>query len=190
MDRRAIYVANLSKGVAAEQLAALFGEHGEVENVELTTHSVTGAPVALVTMRVEREATRAINDLNGRDLDGRRLAVSYPEVDLSKNLTSKQRKVAEAIAADLGETEKVPLREIHMLVRLCGPAFARAIAEEAKAIHAGEGIMRADGSARRTVGGVFFLLARDRMALPVRRIVLDRKGKPPKEGSDAVVDSP
>jgi len=159
VHKRTLFLANLPQGVNADRLAALFGEYGEVETVELSTNVKTDAPVTLVTMKVEKDATKAINAANGIDIDGLRLAVSYPEVDLSKDLTSKQRKAAEAICADLGVTEEIPVREIHMMVRLCGSAFAQAIAEEAKALDAGNGMLTVDGSRRRTVGGVFFQLA-------------------------------
>lgn len=178
MDKRTLFLANLPPGVSADQLTAMFGEYGEVEKVELSTHAKTGAPVAQLTMKVEREATNAINAANGVDIGGRRLAVSHPEVDLSKDLTSRQRKTAEAICADLGEMEMIPARQIHMMVRLCGPAFAQAIVEEAKVLDAGEGMMTADGARRRSVGGVFFQLATGRMAPPVWQIVISRKGKP------------
>ena len=84
----------------------------------------------------------------------------------------------EEIAAVLGETEKVPLRQLEMLVRLCGTSFAQALLKEAHDTEAAGGIMTKDGRRRRTLGGVYFDLAKPRMSAPVRYLVVTRKGKP------------
>jgi hypothetical protein len=132
-----------------------------------------------VAMGSEKTANRAHRSLSGHRVAGRSLAISYPDVDLEKGLMPKQRKAAEDIAAELGESEKVPVRQIMAIVQLCGQGFAEAILKEALEIDAGEGMMTSDGERRRTKGGVFFYLARYRMAPPARRIVYNRKGKMP-----------
>ncbi len=55
--------------------------------------------------------------------------------------------------------------------------FIEALLNEALEVEAAQGIMTSDTSRRRTKGGVFFYLARYRMAPPVRRLVYNRKGK-------------
>ncbi len=168
---------------------ALFGQYGAVLAVRFDTDQRSQERYALVTMDSEKNASRAAHALNGHRLEGRRLAVSYPQADLSRELTSKQRRAAEAVAAELGETEKVPVRQIMAMVQLCGSSFVQAILEEAKTVHASAGILTADGSRPRTLGGVFFYLARNRMAADVHQIVYNRKGKlpqpPPAGGPDA-----
>jgi hypothetical protein len=66
------------------------------------------------------------------------------------------------------------------MIQLCGASFAQALVKEAQEIEAGDGLMTADGERRRTLGGVFFYLARFRLAPPVRRIIYTRKGKMPR----------
>jgi hypothetical protein len=132
-----------------------------------------------VQLPTEKTATKAYNGLNGYALRDHRLAVSYPEVDTSRELTAKNRKVVEDIIAALEETDEVPLRQIEAIVRLCGATFAQAILQEALEIDAGDGLMTTDGGQRRTKGGIFFYLCRYRMSQAVRRIVYNRKGKMP-----------
>ncbi len=179
--RNTLYVANLAPDIAEEQLRELFGQYGEVTSVEIGDEKLTEGCYALVQMAKEKSATKSNHSLNGHELDGRYIAISYLEPDTSKRLTNKQRKVAEEIAVELNETEKVPLRQIHTMVLLCGTSFVQAILEDALRVEAGEGLMTSDGSRKRTKGGVFFYLARGRVSKPVRHIIFNRKGKLPVE---------
>jgi hypothetical protein len=176
-----LYVTNLDPNVTEGQLRDLFGQYGEVVAVDMTAEEKTGEHYAIVQMASEKVATKAYNGLNGYRWGDRYLTVSYPEVDLSRELTAKQRRSVEEIAATLEETDEVPLRQIEAIVRLCGVSFAQAVLNEALEIDTSGGLMTSDGSHRRTKGGVFFYLARYRMSPPVRRIVYNRKGKMPQQ---------
>jgi hypothetical protein len=176
-----LYVTNLDPNVTEGQLRDLFGQYGEVVAVDMTAEEKTGEHYAIVQMASEKVATKAYNGLNGYRWGDRYLTVSYPEVDLSRELTAKQRRSVEEIAAALEETDEIPLRQIEAIVRLCGVSFAQAVLQEALEIDASGGLMTSDGSHRRTKGGVFFYLARYRMSPPVRRIVYNRKGKMPQQ---------
>ncbi len=179
-----LYVANLAPETGEEDLRALFGEHGAIESLVIETDERSQQPVALVEMETEKRATRAMNELNGYLLNGRRLAITPADPDLSKDLTAKQRKVAEQIVEALGEEEKVPVRQIHAIVRFCSTQFAQAILEETEELEADGGVMTSDGTRRRTKGGVFFYLCRFRISPAIRRIVYNRKGKVPGESYD------
>lgn len=174
----ALFAANLDEQVTAEELRALFAEHGEIVALETPAAQRPGELVAVVEMASEKQATRALNALNGAELRGKRLAVSYLVPDLDKDLTPRQRKTIEEIAARLEETEENALRQIEAIVYLCGGQFAQALVEEALALDAQEGLMTKEGT-RRTKGGIFFYLARFRMSPEARRIVYNRKGKLP-----------
>src|SRR5262245_38549655 len=76
--------------------------------------------------------------------------------------------VAAEIAAQLGETEDGPRGTILRVVERLGQAAARAFLEETLAIEAQGGIWLGDGSRRRTPGGVFFYLVRERSPKPDR----------------------
>ncbi len=81
-----------------------------------------------------------------------------------------------SIAAALGETETEPQKAIARLVKVAGEERALALLAEAQAIEAGEGLLTADGQ-RRTPGGCFFKLAKDRLSPQERGRVF---GPPPK----------
>lgn len=177
--RNQLYVSNLSESTTEETIRELFAEFGEIESIEIDVDEKTEERFALVTLVVEKQATKALNILNGREVEGHVLLISYPHADFNRPLLPKQAKAAAAIAETLGETEDVPVRQINMLVRLCGNRFAETLADEAKRIEAGDGMLTLDGSRKRTVGGTFFQLMRVHTAPEVRRIVWNRKGKPP-----------
>jgi RNA recognition motif-containing protein len=174
----ALFVANLDETVTADDLRALFAAHGEVAAVEISTEPHVNEPIAVVEMATEKQATRALNALNGMELAGKRLYVSYLLPDLDKDMTPRQRKTVQEIVTLLGESEAKPLRQIEAIVYVCGGRFAEVLAEEALAIDAQGGMFTADGT-RRTKGGIFFYLARFRMSPEARRIVYNRGGKLP-----------
>jgi len=65
------------------------------------------------------------------------------------------------IAAQLGETEEEPIRQIKRAVRILGEHRVRTVVARTLDVEAAGGLMRADGSQRRSLGGVFFILMRD-----------------------------
>ncbi|MCD4685139.1 MAG: hypothetical protein K8S97_04295 [Anaerolineae bacterium] len=179
-----LFVANIPPDFIADDVAHLFAEHGEVVSVDVEQDEKSEQPVAMVEMGSEKHATRAMNNLNGFDLEGYRVAVSPLEVDFTKDLTARSRRTVEDIIATLEEEEKVPLRQIEAIVRFCGGQFAQALLDETLMIEEGDGLMTADGTRRRSTGGVFFYLARYRMSPDLRKLVYNRKGKVPGESYD------
>ncbi len=69
--------------------------------------------------------------------------------------------ITREIAAQLGETEEDPIRQIKRAVRILGEHRVRTVVARALDIEAAGGLMRADGSQNRSLGGVFFILMRD-----------------------------
>lgn len=179
--KKTVYVANLPDTITEDQIKDLFSKYGEIATIELFQNTRTGTRSALVEMTSEKPATKARNSLNGYDLEGLRIAVSPPDVPDRNRMSNKQQRIADRIVKELGEEDEVPIRQINAMVMLCGTNFAEALLEETKAIEAGDGILTSDGERRRTIGGVFFYLARHRMSHPLRRIVYNRKGKMPGE---------
>ncbi len=72
-----LYVGNLNFKTTEDTLMAIFGAHGEVQEVAIVSDRETGRPrgFAFVTMDDEG-ATRAVEALNGSDLDGRNITVN------------------------------------------------------------------------------------------------------------------
>jgi len=72
---------------------------------------------------------------------------------------------AEEIVAQLGETEQEPIRQLRRAVRILGDERVRGLVARALEVEASGGMMLPDGSRRRTLGGVFFHLARVELGL-------------------------
>lgn len=93
---------------------------------------------------------------------------------------SPVQRLADDLAAALGEAEYGPRVRLRQIALLIGAERAWAWVEEAKAIYAGPGMLTKDGSRKRTLGGCFFALARDGMTQEERARIWPRKLKQPK----------
>ncbi len=65
------------------------------------------------------------------------------------------------LAAYLGETERQPIGLIGRIARRIGHNAAYDIAQRARQIEAGDGMLTGDGSRKRTAGGIFFVLVKE-----------------------------
>lgn len=72
-----LFVGGLSWGTTDEDLKALFADCGEVAEAIIITDRDTGDSrgFGFVTMQDRRDATKAIRDLNGKELNGRNIVV-------------------------------------------------------------------------------------------------------------------
>jgi cold-inducible RNA-binding protein len=72
-----IYVGNLSYNTTEDTLQAVFGAHGEVQEVAVITDRDTGRPRGFAFVTMEDNGGRAaIEALNGSELDGRTITVN------------------------------------------------------------------------------------------------------------------
>ena len=73
-----LYVGNLNYATTDATLSELFGAIGEVVSVSVITDRMTGRPkgFAFVEMAENSEAQEAIDQLNGREVDGRAIKVA------------------------------------------------------------------------------------------------------------------
>jgi len=72
-----IYVGNLSFDTSEDTLRALFAQHGTVESVKLISDRDTGRPRGFGFVEMSNaDASRAMQALNGKELDGRALKVN------------------------------------------------------------------------------------------------------------------
>src|SRR6186713_485649 len=72
-----IYVGNLPFTATEDQVRALFAEHGKVESVALPNDRETGRPRGFGFVEMSQsDAARAIQAVNGKELDGRALRVN------------------------------------------------------------------------------------------------------------------
>lgn len=180
--RNILYVANIADNVSDEMLKGCLEPYGEVVSIEFGVNELYGTRIATVQMALEKSANKANQQLNGYSLEGNYLSISYPDVEIDtieRGLSSKQRQTAVSVVQELGEEWRKPVRRIHSMILLCGHSFALHLVKEAREIEAGEGMMTYDGSRKRTLGGIFFTLANQRMAPPIYHIVHTRGGKLP-----------
>jgi RNA recognition motif-containing protein len=73
-----IYVGNLPFSANEDTVRQLFAQHGTVDSVALINDRETGQPrgFGFVEMTQNAEAARAIQNLNGYQMDGRSLKVN------------------------------------------------------------------------------------------------------------------
>jgi cold-inducible RNA-binding protein len=73
-----IFVGNLSFGATEDALRAMFEAYGTVERVSIVTDRDTGRAkgFGFVEMSGDAEADRAIDSLNGQEMDGRNLTIN------------------------------------------------------------------------------------------------------------------
>ncbi|MES1205769.1 MAG: RNA-binding protein [Pseudomonadota bacterium] len=73
-----LYVGNLSYGTTELDLRELFAQSGTVSETKVVTDRETGRPrgFAFVEMSTNEEALKAIEQFNGREVDGRALNVN------------------------------------------------------------------------------------------------------------------
>ncbi|MBN1680149.1 MAG: hypothetical protein JW966_07645 [Anaerolineae bacterium] len=166
-----LYLANLPPTISENQLQDLFAEVGQSERIKFIGQKEDSASKtrALIWIQTESSLTTILEQFNGHEINGYRLAVTPSKAPSElPDLTAEQHAVVQDIADQLGETERIPCRQIRDTVRLCGVAFARSVLEETIAVEEAGGMVTQDGSRRRTPGGVFFYLARGRMALSLK----------------------
>ncbi len=89
------------------------------------------------------------------------------------------------LAAKLQETEEKPLRQIALILEHCGAEFAQAVYEETLQVEANGGMMLPDQSRRRTIGGVYFYLARGKMEPELVKLIFPGYRVPKKSDEEA-----
>ena len=73
-----LYVGNLAYGVSSSDLEQMFGEFGTVQSAQVIMDRDTGRSkgFGFVEMGGDAEAQKAIDALNGKNVDGRNLTVN------------------------------------------------------------------------------------------------------------------
>jgi RNA recognition motif-containing protein len=76
-----LYVGNLSYSITELDLRELFAPLGTVTDAKIITDRETGRPrgFGFIEMSTDDEAKKAIEELNGRDVQGRQVAVKEAE---------------------------------------------------------------------------------------------------------------
>jgi hypothetical protein len=89
----------------------------------------------------------------------------------------KTKDFVQELAEKLGETEPYAVQKIALLVKLAGEDFTKSLVEESLQIDANGGQMTLDGSRRRTLGGVFFYLAKGKLPKELKHRIFPMQKK-------------
>jgi PHAX RNA-binding domain len=94
------------------------------------------------------------------------------------------------IAKALGEADEGPLAQIKAVVDNLGDQACLTLLAETEKIEKAGGLMRGDGSGRRSPGGVFFFLARQRLPRDIRAAIFnDKKPRDPRAPSSTPLEA-
>ena len=82
-----IYIGNLDYSLQEDDLKQIFGKYGEVTSVKIITDKFTGKGkgFGFVEMAEEKEATTAINELDGTEINGRNIKVNKARPPRERN---------------------------------------------------------------------------------------------------------
>jgi PHAX RNA-binding domain len=98
-----------------------------------------------------------------------------------RTVSPETKAAAAQISDQLGETEWGPRKLIEAVVDLCGLEFAQQLLEESLRVEAEGGMMVVNEERKRTIGGIFFYLARGRMPVETRKIIFPPHNLKPKK---------
>jgi hypothetical protein len=173
-----LYLSNFPPDLKADQMQEILAEFVPVVSVTFFKRpsGTTMPPGARIEIEPD-DVTDALKKLNGYTLGEHRLGATVMEVPPKPELSPEIEEEINAIAEKLGETEKVALRQIKDIRLLCGPDFTQAVLEDAEKVEESGGMKTVDGSRNRTFGGVFFYLARGRMAPALRKVIFFNKSQ-------------
>ncbi len=73
-----LYVGNIPFRITADEIKNVFGQFGEVTNVNIVMDRETGRPRGFCFVEMEN-AEAAINELNGKDMGGRAIKVNIAQ---------------------------------------------------------------------------------------------------------------
>lgn len=79
MNKSKVYVGNLSWGIDTDQLKQAFEQFGNIVDAIVVTDRQTGRSrgFGFVEFEEEEAAQKAIDEMNGKDLDGREIVVNF-----------------------------------------------------------------------------------------------------------------
>jgi RNA recognition motif-containing protein len=78
MDNKKLFVGGISWNLTEEELKEAFAKVGEVEEAKIITDRVSGRSkgFGFVTMATAEDAVKAVEEMNGTELDGRAITVN------------------------------------------------------------------------------------------------------------------
>ncbi len=77
-QKNKLYVGNLPYTVSDEQLGEMFAGIGEIEEAKVITDKFSGRSkgFGFVTMKDEKDAEKAVKEMNDKEIEGRKVVVN------------------------------------------------------------------------------------------------------------------
>lgn len=159
-----LFVQNLAETVTHQQLHEVLSKAGKVLDVQRPFDEKAGKPAlfAFVTVETEADVQAVIKQFDGFKMAGQKIKIQRFQARPPKE--DSEHAAADTISMKLGEVDRIPRAQVRRIVELCGEDFANQLLADATKLHEEGSMMTQDGSRPRTLGGVFFRLARDRMS--------------------------
>lgn len=177
-DSQALFVQNILPKVSDDEIYAVFARFGEVADIQRPFDRFTMEPrkFAFVVMQTTQGAEGAVESLNGYDIAGQKIIVQ--KVDPNKQAHKIDyrmiKEVGSEIADELQETDPRPRGQIMHILEEMGEEFTRQLLADTFKVQEEGGMDIEDGSRKRTTGGVFFKLAKDRLDPKTRGRIFPR----------------
>lgn len=169
--------------VPPEAVAQLFEPYGKVIESGHQVHHMTTDPRNVVYVALdmdESHSMQVLNELNGVEFDGQPLFITPNKAPSPiPAFTDEIKKMVNDLAKLLDETAQQPRTQIRRLLQICGVRFVELVLLETEAVEADGGLLVKDRSRRRTFGGTFFYLARQKMASRLQRSIFHYVHIPP-----------
>jgi RNA recognition motif-containing protein len=184
-----LFVQNILPSVSEDQIRSIFATVGEVLDVQRPFHRETLQPrkFMFVSMDSDEAGAKAIEQLDGYEVAGQQLIVTAADLNKRGHEINYREvmRIGTEIAEVLGETDPRPRSQIAHIIELKGEEFARQLLTDTLKIQEEGGMDVTDGSRKRTTGGVFFKLSKDRLDAKTRGIIFPRPGSNDKKGKKA-----
>lgn len=165
---KSLFIKNLAPTVTEDELRSMFGEVGDVEAIQRPTDRETGKPrgFAFVHMVKSEDGKAAMERYNGHEIAGKALEVS--EAKKKQKKADPDFQLSTEIADELEETVKRARIQIWRIIQECGEDFAKQLLEETRKHIEEGGLDTLDGQRKRTKGGIYLRLAKEKMDAETR----------------------
>eukprot|EP01035_Chromulina_nebulosa_P009715 gene9715-13101_t len=94
-DDSSLHVSNLTRNVTKDHLEEIFGSYGEIRNLKLNVGKSVKTLSAIVTFKKDRDAEQALINMDGGQIDGNVVKISFVLVSNSKRTTDEDQQPLE-----------------------------------------------------------------------------------------------
>jgi len=172
-----LHVSNLPVNINPNTVYKLFREVGPVEDYYVLQPQTPLNPsehIAILFRMPDEAAQAAQTALHDHPIGGQAMHVTDATPEQSAHMLTPARALVSEIATRLNEIQAQPRTQIELLLQYKGEAFVRALLEETLEVEAKGGLMTKNGSRRRTIGGVFFYLAAEKIDAKTSKTIFRR----------------